>query len=97
MIPVPDSASGSYEAPLSLIQRFEKAGEERILVVGGSEIATLFLREKLIDELWLTLEPKIFGEGGSFVTKEKLDIDLKLISCDRLNEKGTLVVKYKIR
>ena len=93
---VPGKLEFTNEDPLSLIRRFEDNGEQAVLVVGGSEIATLFLREKLISEIWLTIEPKIFGTGGSFVTEDKIDIDLKLLSCDRLNEKGTLVLKYGV-
>jgi dihydrofolate reductase len=84
------------EAPLHLVKRFENEGEENLLVVGGPHIATTFLKEQLIDELWLTLEPKIFGQGGSFVTEEKLDIELDLISADKINDKGTLITKYRI-
>jgi dihydrofolate reductase len=82
--------------PLSLVQRFEDEGEERMLILGGPEIATLFLKENLVNELWLTLEPKIFGQGGNFVKDERLDIELELLSCNRLNEQGTQVMKYRI-
>jgi|GEM_PF-3176891 len=34
---------------------------------GGAHIATSFLKENLVDELWLIRSPKIFGEGGNFV------------------------------
>jgi dihydrofolate reductase len=93
---VPGQLEFTDESPLTIVRRFENSGEENMLIVGGSEIATLFLKEKLIEELWITFEPKIFGNGGSIVRDEKFDIDLKLISVDKLNEKGTLVVKYEI-
>jgi dihydrofolate reductase len=84
------------ESPENLFARFEKAGHELMLVVGGAQVATSFLKQQLIDELWLTTEPKIFGSGGNFVIEEKLDIDLKLISSERINEQGTLINKYKV-
>jgi dihydrofolate reductase len=84
------------DSPSFLIKRFEKEGEEKILVVGGPHIATAFLKEQLIDELWLTFEPKIFGIGASFVTEEKLDIALKLLSCTTANSQGTLMIKYMV-
>ena len=84
------------ESPLQLVTRFEKEGEEKILIVGGAHIATSFLREQLIDELWLTIEPKIFGKGGNFVIEEKLDINLKLVSCTKANDQGTLITKYMV-
>jgi dihydrofolate reductase len=82
------------ESPAHLAARFEKHGYELMLVVGGPHIATSFLKEQLVDELWLTIEPKIFGTGGNLVIEEKLDIDLHLISCEKVNEQGTLITKY---
>jgi dihydrofolate reductase len=84
------------ESPQKLFARFEKAGNEFMLIVGGAQIATSFLKEQLIDELWLTIEPKIFGTGGSFVIEEKLDINLQLISCERVNKQGTLITRYSV-
>jgi dihydrofolate reductase len=84
------------ESPSLLVARFETEGYKKILVVGGPHIATSFFREQLVDELWLMIEPKIFGMGGNLVIEEKLDIDLRLISCDRINEKGTLITKYAV-
>ncbi len=79
-----------------LVSRFEKEGEEVILIVGGPHIATLFLKEQLINELWLTLEPRIFGRGGNLVTEEKLDIELRLLSYSKVNDEGTLITKYQV-
>src|ERR1700759_5060214 len=49
------------ETPVELCSRFTKNGYPQMLVVGGPHVATSFLKEQLIDELWLTIEPKIFG------------------------------------
>ena len=84
------------EVPSHLINRFETEQEDKILIVGGAQIATLFLKEQLIDELWLTIEPKIFGNGAGFVINEYFDIGLKLISCERVNDQGTLITKYMV-
>ena len=84
------------ESPARLIDRFRSKGIEQMLVVGGPLIATSFLKEQLIDELWLTLEPKIFGTGGNFVTDVKLDINLHLLHYEKVNEQGTLITKYAV-
>ncbi len=82
--------------PNKLVEEYQKKGFEKMVVIGGPHVATSFFEAQLIDELWLTLEPKIFGTGGNFVIEEKLDIDLKMISCDKVNKKGTMIVKYKV-
>jgi len=92
---VPGLLEFTNEAPGQILNRFEN-DENTVLVVGGSQIATSFLKAQLIDELWLTFEPKIFGAGVNFVTDEKLDIDLRLISFEQVNKQGTLVTKYKV-
>ena len=84
------------ESPNELTVRFNSNGHQQMLVVGGPHIATSFLKEQLIDELWLTFEPKIFGRGGNFVTEINLDINLHLIHCEKVNEQGTLITKYAV-
>ena len=95
-IEVPGQLEFTNDSPFNLLERFAAEGNEKILIVGGSEIATLFLKEQLIDELWITIEPRIFGKGDSFVISEKLDIALKLLSCVISNQQGTLITKYKV-
>ena len=84
------------QSPEELVAKFQEKGMETMIVAGGSHVATSFFEKQLIDELWLTIEPKIFGTGGSFVIEKELDIDLKLISCEKVNEKGTMIAKYAV-
>lgn len=84
------------ESPVHLAKRLENEGHEHMLVVGGAHIATSFLKERLVDELWLTIEPRIFGVGGNFAIEDKLDINLQLISSETVNKEGTLITKYKV-
>ncbi|MDY0342524.1 MAG: dihydrofolate reductase family protein [Lentimicrobium sp.] len=86
----------SDETPTQLVQRYELQNEPRMLIAGGSRLATSFFKDGLIDELWLTIEPRIFGQGNSFVIAEKLDIHLKLLSCEKLSDEGTLLTKYAV-
>lgn len=84
------------DSPSILLENVRKTGEEAVLIVGGAQVATSFLKEQLIDELWLTIEPRIFGTGGGFVNEEKLDITLNLLSITKANDQGTLLTKYKV-
>lgn len=86
----------SSESPKELITRLEKQGYKQMLLVSGGKVATSFFEEKLIDELWLTIEPKIFGVGEPIVQEKEFDINLQLLSYEKLNEQGTLVLKYKV-
>jgi dihydrofolate reductase len=82
--------------PSELVDFYRGQGYHQMLIVGGPKIATAFLKENLIDEIWLTIEPKIFGSGGSFVVDDQLDINLRLINSTTINGKGTVIHKYAV-
>ena len=93
---VKGSLEFSSEAPQALVERLEKNGYKKMLLVGGGEINALFLKSKLVDELHLIIEPFIFSRGRDLVVDSELDISLSLIKMIRLNKKGTLHLKYKV-
>lgn len=84
------------ESPLKLIARLGNRGYKKMLVVGGAVTNTLFLKSKLVNEIYLTIEPKIFGTGKNLISDENLDISLKLISIEKLNNQGTLLLKLRV-
>ena len=93
---IPGQIEFTNEIPVELVSRFINKGHRQMLVVGGPHVATSFLKEQLIDELWLTIEPKIFGTGDNFAMDAKLDINLRLIQSEKVNDQGTLITKYAI-
>lgn len=44
-----------------LVSKLQKKGYKKVLVEGGPTLLTSFLKEDLIDEIFLTISPKIFG------------------------------------
>ncbi len=81
--------------PTQLIQKLAEGGLENIAVIGGQKIYTLFAEAGLIDELWLTIEPKILGVGKT-IFKSPLKLDLKLTHQEILNTDGAQYLRYKI-
>lgn len=80
--------------PEIVLAELEKAGYTKALLGGGAFLNTLFLKKKLINEIILTIEPKIFGHGLSLFT-EICETKLSLIDCRKLND-NTLMLKYKV-
>lgn len=93
---VPGRLEFSDNSPSALSAFYEKAGFEQMTVVGGSKVATSFLREDLVDELWLTIEPRMFGKGHNLIEDDPLEIYLQLLSYEKVNEQGTLITRYSI-
>ena len=67
------------------------------LLVGGSELNAEFFRRKLINEIYLTIEPKIFGVGLPIAQGVQLEVELELINLKQLNRHGTLLLHYRVK
>lgn len=93
---VPGQMEFSDETPHALVKRLEEKGYKQMLLVSGGKVATSFFKEQLVNELWLTIEPKIFGSGEPLVQDGCFDINLILESYEKLNTQGTLLLKYTV-
>jgi dihydrofolate reductase len=93
---IPHKLEFTDESPQELVMRVSKNGYKTMLLVGGGTLNTAFFKSKLVNELFLTIEPILFGDGISIVTKDCPDIRLQLLSIKRLNPRGTLLLRYRI-
>lgn len=60
-------------APQSMLQVLRQMGFQRILVEGGPTLLGHFLRADLLDELFLTTSPRLFGRGKDGARKGLLE------------------------
>jgi len=75
---------------IPLMEKYEK-----VAVLGGTQTYTYFLENDLLDELYLTIEPVVFGRGlNLFDTATNFDSQFKLESTKQLNEKGSVLLHY---
>ncbi|HBF67143.1 MAG TPA: hypothetical protein DDW36_01820 [Candidatus Magasanikbacteria bacterium] len=79
---------------VSLAQVMIEYGWRTACVLGGTEVYSYFLKNNLIDELYLTIEPIIFGEGLSLFETTTPDTVFTCASVKQLNTKGTLLLHY---
>lgn len=84
------------ENPTELLKRLESEGYTEGYLVGGAHTNTEFFKQKLVTNLWQTLEPKVLGIGNGLVGEEEIDVSLRLESFEKLNEKGTLLLRYSV-
>jgi dihydrofolate reductase len=78
--------------PEKVLAELEKMGFKKAVLGGGAGLNTQFLEKKLIDEVWLTVEPKIFGAGLGIFNGD-MNVDLRLLSVEKINE-NAVVLKY---
>ena len=82
--------------PKSIIHHLENRGFTEVVIGGGSGVYTLFLKEKLIDEMYLTIAPKIFGKGIPLFSDIEIDeINAQLTEIAPLG-KDEALLKYAL-
>ena len=74
------------ETPERLVGRLRQEGRQALAVCGGASIYTQFLQAGVVDELYLTVEPHLFGSGVALFNSS-LDAELELLGMEHLNER----------
>jgi dihydrofolate reductase len=92
---VGEGVEASNEDPQILLERLEREGAHEVAISGGATIYKLFLDNNLVDELYLTIEPVLFGEGIPLF-KGEVRARLSLIENLQLNE-DTVLLHYKVQ
>lgn len=93
---IPGQLEFTADSPHAVLDSLTKRGFTQALLVGGANLNTVFLKEALIDELWITIEPLVLGEGNPLFANYKEYKSLKLLSLEKLNDKGTVLLKYAL-
>lgn len=90
-----DSGAVSLTSVLELLRA---EGRERILTEGGPSLVSQFLAENLVDELFLTISPRLFGRGVSDVRRglvEGIDLAGKPLELSSVRRHGShLFLRY---
>ncbi|HKP54686.1 MAG TPA: dihydrofolate reductase family protein [Chloroflexia bacterium] len=83
--------------PEQIVAELEARGYTEAVLTGGAQINALFLRSNLVDEIWLTIEPLIFGIGIDLFRGAQFNLQAKLVGVETLNEGGTVHLRYSLR
>jgi len=81
------------KSPREILEELKQKGFERVAICGGASIYTLWLKEKLVDEIWVTVQPVIFGQG--IIPTSGVGMELELLSREDIGE-GIVALKYKV-
>ena len=82
------------DEPETLLKKLEERGFTEVAICGGSSIYTKFLKAGVVDTLYLTVEPILFGKGITLFNND-VNFKLELIS-ETSTPLGTIFKEYKI-
>lgn len=87
--------SFTAKSPKDALEKLQGMGFEKALVAGGGSLNTSFLEEKLIDEIYLDIEPRVLGRGIPLFKPSDINQKLKLLEVNKLSE-NTVQLHYEV-
>lgn len=83
------------DSPQQILAELKVQGFNNVAIAGGSQVYSLFLESGLVTDLYLTVEPVIFGDGIPLIG-EMDRVDLELIETKQMGEHATMM-HYKVK
>jgi dihydrofolate reductase len=93
--PVPGRVEYTADPPAAVLDGLARRGYAEVIVGGGASVYRQFFAAGLVDELWLTVEPLLFGAGISLLGDESAEVRLRLIEHSALAP-STIQLKYAV-
>ena len=90
-----DNVIVTNESPKEILSMLEQKGFTMAFLAGGGQLNTSFIKENLIDEIYLDVEPLILGKGIKVFAEENFEFNLALIETKKLNS-DTVQLYYKV-
>lgn len=69
---------------------------EQVIVAGGGMLNSAFMKEKLVDEIYLDIEPIALGKGIKIFADEDFEANLELIETKKLSD-NEIQLHYKVK
>lgn len=83
------------KSPRNIVKMMKEGGFENILVGGGGKLNSEFIKANLIDEIYLDVQPALFGQGKRVFADSNFQKKLKLIDAKKLS-KNEVQLHYKV-
>jgi dihydrofolate reductase len=82
-------------SPKNALEKASKLGFKRVLLIGGGNVNSSFMRIGLVNEIIINIEPFILGKGIRIFSEENFESKLKLLKLTKLKS-GIVQLHYKI-
>ena len=83
------------EKPKEVLKLLEEEGKKRVCICGGAQINSLFMKENLIDEVFLDLEPVFLGKGVKLFADSDFETKLELLEVKKMSD-NLVQLHYKV-
>lgn len=92
---IPDNLEFAGGTPQKIKTLLQNKGFKSAVLGGGAATNAAFLAAGVVDEILITIEPKIFGRGLNFCEGEDLNLNLELIEVKEIGD-DAVQLRYRI-
>lgn len=85
----------TQDEPKDLIKKLEERGVKEVAICGGTHIYSMFMKAGVVDTLYLSIEPLLFGKGLSLFNDD-FHFPLILKSSQVSESSNTLFLEYEV-
>ncbi len=82
-------------SPQKIVDNLTKKDFQSAILAGGAKTNSAFFEAGLVDEVMVTVEPKIFGQGMNITEGQDFDLNLELIESKEIGD-GAVLLHYKV-
>lgn len=82
-------------SPQEIVDYLAGRGFASVILGGGARTNAMFLKAGVVDEILITVEPKLFGLGLNFTEGEELDLNLELLESKEIGD-NAVQLRYKV-
>lgn len=83
------------KTPKETLSLLESRNFKTAFLAGGGQLNSSFAKDNLIDEIYLDVEPIIFGKGIKVFAEDNFEFELELLDTKKLNQ-HTVQLHYKV-
>jgi dihydrofolate reductase len=83
-------------SPKNAINKATKLGMKSVLLTGGGKLNSSFLRNNLVDEILLNINPVLLGKGIKIFSEDQFEKNLKLVAVKKLSS-SIVQLHYKLQ
>ena len=91
----PTNVIFTNRSPKEIIKMAKDLGFDNLMLIGGMTLNTSFLKDNLVDEIWLSVHPLFIGDGLGVMDKLPLFRKLKKLKIKELDD-DLLQIRYKV-
>jgi len=84
------------KSPQDVLKLLGEKGFDTAFVGGGGQINASFMKENLVDEIYLDIEPLVFGKGIKLFADADFEAKLELIGTQQLSE-NEIQLHYRVK